>query len=193
MNPLKKIRQQAGNYILRKSMKGISREKRLVNLHAAESVGILFELSDQTVYHGVHKFVQSLQDRKIRVKALGYAPNKAIAAQFLPVLSFDIITARNLDLFNIPRAKSVSDFTGSDFDVCINIAPEDNFSMKYIAAVSRAKLKAGSYYHILPGESKNDPADIYDLLIREEDERDPLKTLENIRQYLTILKPAHHA
>lgn len=193
MNLINKISRLAGNYYLQKKSASVRRDKRLVNLYDAGSVGILFELNDSSVYHGVHRYMQNLQDKKIKVKALGFSNSKIVASQFLPVLSFDIITRKQLNALKIPRAACVQDFVETEFDICINIASEEVFPLKYISAVSKARLKAGSYFKEIPGQSHHDPSRIYDILVLTDAEHDQIKFLDDIHQYLTILNPTHHA
>ncbi len=83
--------------------------------------------------------------KKIKVKALGYASNKLVTNHFLPVLSFDFFNPGQINWFHIPKAPCVQDFIETDFDICINISSENVFPLKYIAGMSKARLKVGAY------------------------------------------------
>jgi hypothetical protein len=145
MNLLQQIRTLAGNYFLNKGISALKRNKKLVNINSAGSVGIIFELTDESVYYSIQKYFQRLQEKKIKVKALGYASNKLVTNHFLPVLSFDFFNSKQLNWFQIPKAPCVKDFVESDFDICINIASEYVFPLKYVAGMSKARLKVGAY------------------------------------------------
>jgi hypothetical protein len=189
MNFLQQIRIKAGYYLLNKGIDSLKREKKLVNIFSAGSVGILFELTDESVYYSIQKYFQKLQEKKIKVKALGFASNKLVTNHFLPVLSFDFFDNRQINWLYIPKAPCVQDFVDSDFDICINIASENVFPLKYIAGVSKARLKVGAYGKEMPGKKYNDLTAIYDIMLLAEENHDQIAFLENIHEYLTILNP----
>jgi hypothetical protein len=189
MSFLQQIRTKAGYYLLNKGIESLKREKKLVNIFSAGSVGILFELTDQSVYYSIQKYFQKLQEKKIKVKALGFASNKLVTNHFLPVLSFDFFDNKQINWLFIPKAPCVQDFVDSDFDICINIASENVFPLKYIAGVSKARLKVGAYGKEMPGKKYNDLASIYDIMLLAEENHDQIAFLDNIHEYLTILNP----
>lgn len=189
MSIIENIKIRAGNYFLKKGIDSVERNKKLVNINAAGSVGILFELTDESVYYAIQKYFQKLQEKKIKVKALGYSSNKLIANQFLPVLAFDFFTPKQISWIQIPKASCTQDFMDTDFDICINMASEKVFPLKFIAAVSKARLKVGAYGKEMPGSEYNLLKEIYDILIMTEDQHDQISFLDNIHEYLTILNP----
>lgn len=189
MNFLQQIRIATGNYFLNKGITSLKRNKKLVNIYSAASIGILFELTDESVYYAIQKYFQKLQEKKIKVKALGFTSNKLVTNQFLPVLSFDFFDNKQMNWFYIPKATCVQDFINSDFDICINIAAENVFPLKYIAGLSKARLKVGAYSKDMPGKKYNELAGIYDIMMLAEENHDQIAFLDNIHEYLTILNP----
>jgi hypothetical protein len=189
MNLLQRIRTAAGNYFLIKGIASLKRSKKLVNINAASSIGLLFELTDESVYYSIQKYILPFQEKKIRVKALGFASNKLVTNHFLPVLSFDFFNVKQLNWFKIPRAQCVQDFIDTDFDICINIASEKDFPLKYISGMSKARLKVGAYSAELPGKIYKEHSLIYDIMLRAEEQHDQIIFLENIHEYLNLLNP----
>lgn len=189
MNFLHKIRSRIGHYIMDKGIQSLTRSKKLVNINSAGSVGILFELTDDSVYYAIQKYFQKLQEKKIKVKALGYASNKLVTNKFLPVLSFDFFDDKQINWFYIPKAPCIQDFVETDFDICINISSEDVFPLKYIAAISRSRLKVGAYSKELPPDKYRDLSSIYDIMMLSDENLDQITFLDNIHEYLTILNP----
>ncbi|MCU0370602.1 MAG: hypothetical protein MUC31_04235, partial [Bacteroidales bacterium] len=108
---------------------------------------------------------------------LGYASNKLVTNQFLPVLSFDFFNSKQVSWFFIPKAPCIQDFVETDFDICINIASEDVFPLKYIAGMSKARLKVGAYGKEIPGEKYTELARIYDIMLLAEDNHDQVAFL----------------
>ncbi len=189
MNPIRQIRINAGNYFLHKGIASLKRDKKLVSINSAGSVGILFELTEEGIYYSIQKYFQKLQENKIKVKALGFASNKIISNHFLPVLSFDFFNPKQLNFFFLPKAPCVQDFVETDFDICINIASENVFPLKYIAGMSKARLKVGAYNKDMPAKKYDELAKIYDIMLLSEENHNQIDFLNNIHEYLTILNP----
>jgi len=189
MNFLQKIRTRIGYYFLNKGISSLSRNKKLVNINSAGSVGVLFELTDESVYYSIQKYFQKLQEKKIKVKALGFASNKHVTNHFLPVLAFDFFDGKQLNWFYIPKATCVQDFMDADFDICINIASENVFPLKYIAGLSNARLKVGAYGKDMPGQKYKELSSIYDIMLLAEENHNQIVFLDQIHDYLTILNP----
>jgi hypothetical protein len=189
MSFLHQIRYRIGHYLLDKGINSLTRSKKLVSIHSASSIGILFELTDDSVYYAIQNYFQKLQEKKIKVKALGYASNKLVTNKFLPVLSFDFFDEKQINWFFIPKAPCIQDFVETDFDICINISSDDVFPLKYIAANSRARLKVGAYSKDLPADQYKKLSSIYDIIMLSEENRDQIVFLDNIHEYLTILNP----
>jgi len=90
---------------------------------------------------------------------------------------------------HIPKAVCVQDFVDSDFDICINIASENVFPLKYIAGLSKARLKVGAYNKEMAEKKYKALSGIYDIMLLSDDPHDQIAFLDNIHEYLTILNP----
>jgi len=178
---------------MNKGIASLERNRKLININSAGSVGILFELKDDAIYYGIQKYFQKLQENKIRVKALGFTSNKHITSQFLPVLSFDFFDSRQVNWLNIPKIKCAQDFIDTDFDICINIASEDVFPLKYIAALSKSRFKVGAYGKAMPAIKYKELTTIYDIMFLAEDHHDQIVFLDQIHEYLIMLNPKKDA
>ena len=193
MKLIKAIRKRAGVYFLHKKLASVKRNRKLVSINHATSVGLLFELTDQATYFNIQKYTQKLQERKVRVKAIGYTSNKNATNQFLPVLTFDFFKDSQVSWLGIPKAKCVQDFMDAEFDICINVAPDNVFPLHFVAGLSKAKLKVGPFSQDISVLGENDLIKIYDILLRTDDHHDQAKFLETIHEYLTILNPKEDA
>jgi len=189
MSLILKFWNKTAHYFLRKGMRNIVRKKKLINIHDALSIGILFELKDESVYFAIQKYLKSFQDKKVKVKVLGFASDKMILAHILPVLSFDFFTEKQLNWFNIPKAICVHDFIENDFDICINLGSDSAFSLKYIAGLSKARLKVGAYNREMEEAKYKELAGIYDIMLMSDENHDQAAFLNTIHEYLTILNP----
>lgn len=181
MTFLKSIRIKIGRYFLRKKFSLITRDKKMINIRKATSVGILFVLEDVAMYHVIHEYITKLQEWKIQVKAIGYARNNLLTRQLLPVLTFDFFYDRNLNWFFRPRADCIENFIKIDYDICIDLSDHNSLPLKYVAALSKARLKVGKFHP--------DDKEIYDLMIDSGEEHDQKTFLNDIHEYLIILNP----
>jgi hypothetical protein len=189
MNIIERIRSYGGNYSLNKGIASLTRHKKLIQIDSAASVGILFELKDDTVYYGIQKYFQKLQEKKVKVKALGFASNKIVTQKFLPVLSFDFFNSKQVNWFRIPKAQCAQDFIATDFDICINLASEDVFPLKYVAGLSKSRLKIGAYHSEMSDVKYRELGKIYDIMMMAEDEYSQVEFLDQIHEYLNMLNP----
>ena len=175
----------ARRYSLGKAMSKPRPKRRLINLNRAATVGILFEVSDDHVYQQVHKYIQELQEHKIRARAMGYVREKHLSAHFLPMLSFDFIYQKDLNWFGLPVSKRTKDFIEAEFDICINIGSPECFPLKYITCRSSSPLKVGPY--------TDRDKEYYDIMIKPEENHDQIRFMQQVHNYLSILNPKEHA
>ena len=181
MNFLVNIKDSVRIYSLRKAASKNYRQRKLINLNKASSVGILFEVPDDDSYQKVYQYIQRLQEMKIKVKAMGYVREKHLSYHFLPVLSFDFIYEKDLNWFGKPKSRRPGEFWSSEFDICINIGSSQCFPLKYIACRSASRLVVGPYAEV--------DKDYYDVMVQPEVEHDQTKFLQQVHDYLTILNP----
>ena len=143
MGFLKKIRISIGKRKLEKARKSIRRNKKLINLKDAESIGIIYKLHDAENYEEIRQFVKKLKAENKNVKTLGYINAKNTPQYWLPSVGFDYITKKSLDFFYIPKTNSAKKFTNEEFDILINLTVEDCLPIDYITGVSIAHFKVG--------------------------------------------------
>lgn len=175
----KKIRTRIGQHFLSKEQARQDRTLRLLNLVQAKRIGILYTLEDIPDYDKVSEFVSELQHKHKDVKALGFVKDKNIITRFLPKLSFDFFSIRDLSWFYKPIHIKLKDFIEKEFDLLIDLSIHENFPLKYIAGLSHSFCKVGRF--------SEENSNYFDLMI----DLKPSATLEDylgqIRHYLTII------
>ena len=142
---LKMIRTIAGNQFLRDKLDKIHRNRKITNLKEARKIGILYALDDVPDYEVVAEFVAELQRDHKEVKALGFVKNKNLVSRFLPKLSFDFFSARDLNWFYKPVHSKVKDFIEKEFDILMDLSLKDTLPLKFISAWSLAHCRVGRY------------------------------------------------
>jgi hypothetical protein len=173
------IRARFGQYYCRKEQARIERRLVMTNLQEAKRIGILYTLDNVPDYERVSEFVAQLQGEHKEVKALGYVKNRNLVQRFLPKLSYDFFSKRDLTWFYKPIHTKVRDFVEKEFDLLIDLSLHDSFPLKYIAALSKAFCRVGRF--------SEENTEYYDLLIDLKPSMTSEEYLGQIRHYLTII------
>lgn len=173
------FKDQYSNYVLNKEIPGPSRNKEAVNLSMARTVGIVYMLGTHEDYRSVEKFVRFLQDKDIRVKAMGYVRDKYLTRRYLPKLTYDFFYTRDLNWYHKPGGTYVKEFLKNRYDIFMDLSSGDIFPLRYLSAKATAKLKVGRY------NEKNKA--IFDLLIRSEKQQKMESYIQEVKHYLSVI------
>jgi hypothetical protein len=168
-----------GNYFLKEELLKTVRERKMTNLKEAKKIGILYTLDDVPEYETVAEFVSLLQHDHKEVKALGFVKNKNLVSRFLPKLSYDFFSRKDINWFFKPLHSRVKDFVEREFDILIDLSMNDNLPLKFISGLSLAHCRVGKF------SEKNRIC--YDIMI---DLSKPISLNEYILQivhYLTVI------
>ncbi|MEI7895567.1 MAG: hypothetical protein WCJ26_00930 [bacterium] len=176
-----RLRTKIGQYYYRKEQSRSERMCQMINLKDAKRIGILYTLDDVPDYDRVSQFVSQLQGDHKEVKALGFVKNKILVQRFLPKLSYDFFSRRDLTWFYKPIHKQVKDFIENEFDLLIDLSLHDNFALKYISGLSKALFRVGKFSEI--------NAEYYDLMIDMKPTTTSEEYLLQVQHYLTVIKP----
>lgn len=174
-----KIRKKIGQYYLKKENAHTIRQCQMTNLRDARKIGILYTVNEVFDYDRVAEFVTQLQGEQKEVKALGFVSNKNLIERFLPKLSFDFFSKKDLTWFYKPIHNQVRDFIDKEFDLLIDLSMHDSFPLKYIAGLSNALCRVGKF--------SEENTDYYDLMIDVKPNMSSEDYLGNIRHYLTVI------
>ena len=154
------------------------REKHIIALEQAQTIGILCQITDEDSYKEIHTLFSKIQSLNRIVWLVGYIDTKKVPYFCLPQLSADYFTRKNLNLYGKPHFGQFNDFIHKDFDMLIDFSRKDLAPLQYILAVSKAKLIIGANEY-----SQN----LYDIFIHDKTEMDSLKLLKTIYNYLLKL------
>jgi hypothetical protein len=123
--------------------------------------------------------VSQLQGEQKEVKALGFVKNKNLVQRFLPKISYDFFSKRDLTWFYKPIHQQVKDFIDKEFDLLIDLSMHDSFPLKYISGVSNALCRVGKF--------SEENTDYFDFMIDVKPSMTSDDYLGNIRHYLTVI------
>jgi len=145
VNFLNSIRQGIGNYFYKKDIAKVKRNRTILNLTDAKTIGIVYDASEEKLHNVVCDFVKYFQENMKIVKAIGYVNYPRLPHYCFPKLSFDYFTKKELNWYFKPGTQRVQDFINKEYDIVIDLSMQDNFPLQYIAGLSHGKFKVGRY------------------------------------------------
>ncbi len=153
---------------------------KCVELADVKTVGVVFDASDEDKYKRSAHLIRHFASMRKEVKSIAITNAIEIPAFVDNTLSFNYIIKREVNWFNYPNNKHVSDFVNKEFDLLINLDFSGNESLNFIVNTSLAHLKVG-----LNNENKNAELDF----MLEGIENDDLNIfLKEILRYLELIK-----
>jgi hypothetical protein len=176
---LEKIKNSIGSYFLKKEMAALNRDRAMISMGDAKTIGILFESTDKDEFELVKKYVLYLRDQKKKVKALGYFSTGETPNFTYSKLEYDFFSRKDLNWHSKPNDKFVTNFIDENFDLLIDLNIHDHFPLRYVAGTSNAKFKVGR-------QKRGDEA-IYDLMIEGTEGKGLKYFLRQVDTYLLML------
>jgi len=137
------IRTYFGKRSLHAESKKFTRVKKPVNLKNAISIGIIYPLGSEEEYNRVSLFTKKLQEQGKKVHVIGLYHYNRVPVFYIPKLSYDLLLPKDIDIFYRPSTQFVTQFINEEFDMLIDLSSPDNFTLQYIAILSRAHFKLG--------------------------------------------------
>ncbi|HLG01955.1 MAG TPA: hypothetical protein VI731_00070, partial [Bacteroidia bacterium] len=125
--------------------KALSRQKRVFNIEDAKTIGIVFRFTTNEDFDLLKKYVLYLREMKKKVKAIGYYSTKSEPRVQYSKVDYDLFGKSSFNWFGKPTDHILKNFIEEEFDILIDLNPEDDLVITYIAATSRAHFKIGRY------------------------------------------------
>lgn len=157
------------------------RHKNLLPPQKINTILIIFDATDESKCKEIFDIVADLQNQKKEVRALGYVPYKEMPHYCLPKLSYDYLSKKHINFFDIPTASFINDIIKMNFNLLINFMLHNIRPIEYVAALSKAQIKIGNPHLQLK------EYEIYDIVIMRKND-DNNEFYKNIFHYLPLLK-----
>lgn len=157
MKIIQKIRERFARSFLFDQQHKLNRELKQVNLENARTIALLYYLPDEETYKRAELLVSQLSDMGLKTRVVCYTDMKLIPHYFIPKISQDVITIKDVNWRFHPVKPFVKEFIQTEFDILINLSLDEYLPLEYCAALSMAALRVGRF--------REDQHHIYDLLI----------------------------
>lgn len=145
MNLITTIRQRIARKTLLENHNSLVRNRKAFNLDTAKYVGILYHLEDENTYKIIEDFLKALTDYNLKTKVACITDQKIIPHYFIPKLSQDILTAKDVNWKFQPVKPFVKDFLDEEFDILIDLSLTEHLPLLHLASNSKANMKIGKY------------------------------------------------
>ena len=169
------------NHFLKRSLKKrkIFREKEIVSLEQAKTMGIICQITDENSYKEIYDLFSKLHSPKRTVWLIGYINERNVPYYCLQQLSADYFSKKQLNWYGKPDFVQLNDFINKDFDILIDFSQNDLPPLQYILSASKSKLIVGA------NEYAKTLYDVY--IINDNTQPDHLKLLKIVHNYLQKL------
>ncbi|MBA3901145.1 MAG: hypothetical protein H0X62_13220 [Bacteroidetes bacterium] len=178
MQLLQNTRRKLGEYFLKKELANSHRNSIFQNFEKSATIGILFNATNQEDFELVKKYVNYLKGLNKKVKALGYFSKREMPELTYSKFEFDFFTKKDLNWHLKPDKDFIDNFINEEFDILLVLDLKDDFPLRYISALSKAKFKMGN----LTADTE-----IYDMMIEVEEGKGIKYFLKHLDHYLMQL------
>jgi len=157
LKAIQNIREKFANSSLLQLLNIQKRMQKQINLESARTVALLYYLPDEATYKIVETILGKLNDLNLKVRVVCYTDLKIIPHYFIPKITQDIITAKDVNWKYQPQKPFVKEFINTEYDVLIDLSLSNHLPLLYCAALSKAGIKVGRF--------QEDHELFYDLMI----------------------------
>ena len=144
-------------------------------------MGIVWDASKPEEFRIISKFHETMDERNIEVKVLGYYPGGYLPDQYTGVGYLKCMKNKDVDLIYRPVSQDAYDFMKYPFDILIDINFAKEFPLYFVTSMSVAGLKVG----LFDSEANHSP---YDLMLEMKNNTDIETYLKNVIVYLEMIK-----
>jgi hypothetical protein len=145
MELMKNIRLKIGNSILEKKLDKVSRKVCYTNIGQVRKIGIVWDASFVSDFAYLSKFFQSMNERNIEVRIIGYFPGSKLPDEYTALRYMNCIRRNEVSFFYLPSSPECESFIREYFDVLIDINFKNSLPLRYITCLSNAGLKVGLF------------------------------------------------
>jgi len=176
---IQNIREKFAKSFLLKQLQENDRTQKPVNLVSARTVALLYYLPDEATYKKVEAILSRLSEMNLKIRVVCYTDLKISPHYFIPKISQDIITAKEVNWKYQPQKPFVKDFIDTPFDILIDLSLTEYLPLLYFAALSNAGLKVGMF--------REDHQLYYDLMIHTAPDETIDSFTEQVIHYLSLI------
>ncbi len=156
MELFKSVRLQTGRSFLLKKLTKTKRNVFYLNFSKVKTIGLVWDASMPDEFASLSRFHQTMHERSVEVKIIGYFSGKILPDKFTAVRYLTLLRNDDIDLFYKPKSDEAESFIKTRFDVLIDLNFTKIFPLRYITSLSIAAFKVG----LSEGDNGESPFDL---------------------------------
>ena len=160
-----------------------SSSKRIVRLKVfkdIQTIGVLFDASDEKKYNRAAHLIRHFQGLGKKVDAVGLVKLKEDPLYLDNTLSFNYVRLKDINWYYFPKSIFVNDFVKKEYDLLIDLNFDKTPSLRFLTETSMAHCKIGL--------NQNDEDLIYDFMLEGIPPSDINMFLKQLLHYLELIK-----
>lgn len=166
-----------------RDLKAAPREKKIVNIDAVQSIGVICRLEDEQHWNILHHFAKVMENQGKQVHIIALLQrDQEIGFVITHQATYIVRSKTDLNFWGLPSNESIRPFVEQHYDLLIDTIGEENFFSQYIALRTDASLKV---VYATPVE---DPSEVFDLIIRGDGHLELKAFFNNVIEYLGMIK-----
>ena len=164
---------------MKKESAEVKRDKAIMNLKAAKTIGVLYSASDINDVELIKKYITYLRDMGKKVRSMGYVPLKDLPGNIPTSIDQQCFTLKEVNWHLKPAMSFIGNFVKEEYDLLLDLNINRQLPLTYVAALSKAKCKVGRF--------TNKHMDLYDVMIEVDKEKNMKYFLQNVDIYMEML------
>ena len=165
---------------MRRLLKSARRRRRVVDYASAGKIALLFGYDREEDPRAAAALIKQLKDDGKKVLALGYVDASTVPEEISAPENTRLCCRKDFSWLLKPKRDFLKEFTGSDYDILIDLSSQQAHPMKFMAARSGALFKTGAAHP--------DTNDVFDLIMQVEADCASAELARHIIHYLKIIK-----
>lgn len=179
MKAIQNIREKFAKSFLLQQLQEKKREQKPVNIKSARTLALLYYLPDEAIYKKVEIILSKLSSMNLKIRVVCYTDLKISPHYFIPKITQDIITAKDVNWRFQPQKPFVKEFINTEYDILIDLSLDDHLPLLYCAALSNAGIKVGRF--------QEDHELYYDLMIHASPDETIDTFADQVIHYLSMI------
>lgn len=171
------IRNKIGEYFLLKQVAHYSRERAIINMDSATSIGILYCADNPADAERMEKYIHGLRDMGKQVKSLGFMNIKKLPTGLND--SNKYFSLKELSWYGKPASQFIHNFVKEEFDILFDFGMPLQLPILFLTSMSKAKCKVGRYLEKY--------IDLYDVMIEADESKKLDYVITTTHDYMMLL------
>lgn len=144
MELFRSLRISAGYNVLKKRAIKVRRNRDFVNLSTAQTIGIVWDITNEDDLPPISDFILQMNERGIKVEVIAIFQGKLLPDKLTALRYITCLKREDLSYFYLPKTPESEKFIKAPFDLLIEITSRNFLPIRYITSLNPARCKVSS-------------------------------------------------